>query len=292
MTSLQAWVDGALVPLRDATVSVLDQGFRTGEGVFETMRAYDGHVFRLSAHLRRAADGAQRLGFTLPGIEDLARAVQATVAANAAHVSNLAVRLTVTPGPMEPDSPWPLRPTGRPTIVITAHVLGPDTHATAEGVRAVTVPWMRELGDVKAVSYLASSLARQVARDAGADEALLTDGDGGHVVEGAASNVFAVGDGIVVTPPLDGGILPGVTRATVMEVAPAIGVRVVEAPLPVTDLLSADEVFVTATTREVVPVVRVDDTVIGTGRPGPVTLALLDAYRREVAREVGGDTTG
>lgn len=282
--SPMAWVDDRLVPLAEARVSVLDQGFRTGEGVFETLRAYEGHPFRLGHHLDRADAGAQRLGFALPPREDLAAAVHATVAANRALATDLAVRLTATPGPLDPQAPWPPPPTGRPTLVVTAHALAPTPERDRDGTIAVTVGWGREVAEVKAVSYLASSLARREAVRAGADEALLTDGHG-HVVEGATSNVFVVRGDRLHTPPTDGGLLAGVTRATVLELAPTVGLTVEEAPLPLDGLLTADEAFLTASTREVVPLVRVDGHAIGTGRPGPVTSRLLAAYRALVRRE-------
>lgn len=281
-----AWVDGELVPLAQASVHVLDSGFRTGEGVFETMRAYDGHTFRLVDHLDRATAGAARLGFEVPPREDLERAVLATVAANGHVAPDLAVRLTVTPGPLDPATPWPMSSLGRPTTVVTAHELAVPAATYRDGVRAVTVPWVRELADVKSVSHLAASVARRHARERGADEALLTDRDG-HVVEGAGSNVFAVVDGVLLTPPTDAGLLAGVTRATVLDLAPRVGVRTREAALPLATVEAADEVLLTASTREVVPVVRVDETVIGPGRPGPVAARLLAAYRDAVEDERG-----
>jgi D-alanine transaminase len=281
---MTAWVDGELVPLERASVNVLDQGFRTGEGVFETMRAYEGHVFRLAPHLDRAVAGAMRLGFETPPADQLARAVRDTVDANQHVGGDLAMRLTVTPGPLDPHAPWPMSSLGTPTVVVTAHALRLSPALYEHGVRAVTVPWVREMAEVKSVSYLSASMARRRARAAGADEALLTDGHD-HVVEGASSNVFAVVDGRLVTPPVGTGLLAGVTRATVVDVAPAVGHPVTEVPLPVAALRDADEVFLTASTRELVPVVRVDDTLIGTGTPGPVVAALLAAYRAEVERE-------
>ena len=278
-----AWVDTGLVPLAEARVGVLDQGFRTGEGVFETLRAYQGHPFRLAAHLDRAADGARRLGFAVPARNDVERAVQATIDANRDLAVDLAVRITLTPGPLDPSTPWPPVPIGRPTLVVTAHALH-DRPRDRDGVTAWTVGWGREVAEVKAVSYLASSLARRVAARAGADEALLTDGRG-HVVEGATSNVFAVTGGRLHTPPTDGELLAGVTRATVLELAPAAGLTVEEAPLSVAALQDAAEAFLTASTREVVPLVRVDGTAVGDGRPGPVTARLRAAYRAAVERE-------
>lgn len=283
---MTAWVDGELVPLERASVSVLDQGFRTGEGVFETMRAYGRHVFRLGPHLDRAATGAVRLGFEVPPQDQLAAAVQATVDANAEVAPDLAVRLTVTPGPLDPYAPWPMSPLGQPTVVVTAHALRPSPAMYEHGVRAITVPWQRELADVKSVSHLSATMARRQARALGADEALLCDRDD-HVAEGASSNVFAVSGARLLTPPLGPGLLAGVTRATVLELADELGVEVDRAPLPLAVLYAADEVFLTASTRELVPVVRVDETAVADGRPGALTRRLHAAYRDRVRDEAG-----
>ena len=285
---MTAWVDGELVPLERATVGVLDQGFRTGEGVFETMRAYGHHVFRLGHHLDRATTGAVRLGFEVPPHEQLAHAVHATVHANLEVAPDLAVRLTVTPGPLDPYAPWPMSSLGQPTVVVTAHALRVSPAMYEHGVRAITVPWQRELADVKSVSHLSATMARRQARALGADEALLCDLDD-HVAEGASSNVFAVRDGRVLTPPLGPGLLAGVTRATVLELASQLGIEVDQAPLPLAVLYAADEVFLTASTRELVPVVRVDETAVADGRPGEVTRRLHAAYRDRVREEAERD---
>lgn len=281
---MTAWVDGELVPLERASVNVLDQGFRTGEGVFETMRAYGQHTFRLEHHLDRATTGAVRLGFEVPPRPELATAVRATVEANAEAAPDLAVRMTVTPGPLDPHAPWPMSPLGQPTVVVTAHALWPSPAMYEHGVRAITVPWRRELADVKSVSHLSATMARRQARALGADEALLCDGED-HVAEGASSNVFAVTGGRLLTPPLGPGLLAGVTRATVLELATELGVEADEAPLPLNVLYAADEVFLTASTRELVPVVRIDETAVADGRPGPLTRRLHAAYRDCVGRE-------
>lgn len=282
---LQVWMDGELVPAAEARVSVYDRGFRLGEGVFETFRAYGGHVFRLTAHLERAVRGASFLGFELDG-SSLAAAVTGTAAANLdSHGGrDSVVRLTATPGRLDPDAPFPGVPVGGPTVVVTSHPLVIDPRIHAEGLTATAVPWSRELPDVKAVSYLAATVAREHARARGADEALLTDPDG-HVLEGSSSNVFAVLDGVLVTPPTSAGLLAGVTRGVVLEVAAAAGVPVAERPLPLDELVAADEAFLTGTTREVMPLVRVGERAVGDGRPGPVTRSLHDGYRAEVRRE-------
>lgn len=281
-----AWVNGAVMPVEEARVSVLDQGFRTGEGVFETVRVYGTHPFRLEAHLARAEGGAARLGFAPPARPTLATAVREVIAASRTDATDLGLRITLTPGPLDPTSPFPGTPVGRPTTVITVHPLRVDPAIYARGIRAVPVPWARELPDVKAVSHLAASLARAQARRAGADEALLTTGDG-TVLEGASSNVFAVRDGAVTTPPLAAGLLAGVTRQVVLDLAPAADLVVAEGPLTVSSICAADEAFVTSSTREVVPLVAIGDAPIGDGEPGPVTRRLLAAYRAEVERERG-----
>lgn len=282
---LQVWVDGQLVPADEARVSVYDRGFRLGEGVFETFRAYGGHVFRLAAHLHRAVRGATFLGFDLDRTV-LAEAVTSTAAVNLeAHQGrDSVVRLTATPGRLDPEAPFPGRPIGGPTVVVTSHPLVIDPRIAQDGLTAVVVPWARELPDVKAVSYLAATVAREQARAEGADEALLTDGKG-RVLEGSSSNVFAVLDGVLVTPPPSAGLLAGVTRGVVLEVAAAAGIPVEERPLSTGELAGADEAFLTATTREVMPLVRVGDVPVGDGAPGPVTRSLLESYRAEVRRE-------
>lgn len=287
MTTLMAWVDGDLFPLAEARVSVLDQGFRTGEGVFETLRSYGTHPFRLDAHLARAAAGAHRLGFDTPTRDDLATAVHATIAANAGTAENLAVRLTCTPGPLDPDGAWVPLALGTPTVVVTAHGLALPPGLYRDGVAALRVGGVRSLAEVKSVSWAATSVARRHAAAAGADEALLTDPDG-TILEGASTNVFLVVDGALVTPPLDGSLLPGVTRQTVLELAPALGLAVREVPLTVTQVAAAQEAFLTASTREVVPLVEIDRNPVGDGRPGPVTAAVLAAYRECVAAEHHG----
>ena len=279
---LQVWIDGQLVPADQAVVSVYDRGFRTGEGVFETLRAYGQHVFRLGAHLERARAGAEELGFDPGPTDRLAEAVRATARANheALDGADSALRLTISAGLVDPESPIPGRGVGSPTVVVTSHPLA----ASAEAATAVTVPLARELPHVKALSYLVAVTAKRRARGLGADEALLTDGHG-NVLEGATSNVFAVIDGTLVTPPTGAGLLAGVTRAVVLELAERLGIPSAERPVTLDELLRADEAFLTSTTRELVTLTEVD------GRPiaavGAVDLLerIRQAYAEEVARE-------
>ena len=281
---LLAWVDGRLVPVEQASVSVYDRGFRSGEGVFETLRAYGEHVFRLGAHLDRARAGATELGFEAGQADQLATAVQATASANLAALggADSALRLTVSAGTIDPHSPFPGTPGGPPTVVVTSHALRP----TPPSATAVTVPLARELPHVKAVSYLVAVTARRRAREQGADEALLTGADG-RILEGASSNVFLVRDGSLITPPLT-GVLAGVTRSVVVTVAGRLGIPLAQRDVAAAELLGADEALLTATTREIVPLVAVDGRPIGAGVPGAVTRRLQAGYRDEVARELTG----
>ncbi len=283
--ALLAWVDGQLLAAEQATVSVYDRGFRSGEGVFETLRSYGDHVFRLTAHLDRARAGATELGFDAGEVEPLTAAVQATASANLAALggADSALRLTVSAGTIDPHSLFPGTPGGPPTVVVTSHALRP----TPPSATAVTVPLARELPHVKAVSYLVAVTARRRAREQGADEALLTSADG-QILEGASSNVFLVYDGGLVTPPLSAGVLAGVTRSVVVTVAERLGIPLAQRVIAGAELLDADEALLTATTREIVPLVAVDDRPIGSGAPGPVTRRLQAGYRDEVAREITG----
>lgn len=280
---LLAFVNGDLVPLAEARVSVLDEGFRIGLGVFETIRCYGTHPFRLAAHVERARAGAARLGFAVPPADMLADAIRTAAEANARD-GDLVARLTLTAGALDPNLSWPSRRLGSPTIIVTVHPLDAPASMHTTGISARTVLTTRELPDVKAVSYLAATLARQQAQAAGADEALLVGADG-RVTEGASSNLFLVHDGTVTTPPLSGDILPGITRQVVLEVAASTRTPLTETDVRMADVTAADEAFVTSSTRELVPLVRVDGEPVGTGRPGPVTARLLEAYHTVVERE-------
>ncbi|MEX2487706.1 MAG: aminotransferase class IV [Nitriliruptoraceae bacterium] len=285
---LRAWVDGTLVAADEAHVSAYDVGFRSGEGVFETLRAFGAHPFRLDAHVARAVAGAATLGFILDA-DRLTAAVRTTVDANLAAFDgrDSAVRVTVSAGQLDPNAPFGSPPVAGPTVVVTSHRIG-TAPAT---VRAVTVTTARDLPHVKATSYLTAITARRQAREQGADEAILVTGDG-TVLEGASTNVFAVVDGVLVTPPVRDGLLAGVTRSVVLELADALDLPTDVRSLAVDELQSADEAFVTASVRGLVPLVEVDRAVIASGTPGRRTAQLQAAYADQVRREqrTGGAT--
>ena len=281
------WVHcgGALVRADEARVSPLDAGFLYGDGIYETMRTYGGRVFALPRHLARLARSAARVGLALPDRARIAGAIEETVRANA-H-DDAAVRVTITRGRLA--KRLDLSSAGAPTLVVTADALDPaGDEVRRRGVRVVYSRYARwsgfPLAGAKTTNYQISLLARNEAREAGAAEVLLAD-ETGAIVEAAAANVFAVENGRLVTPPLSSGILGGVTRDVVLEIAAATGRAVTEERLAPGRLEAADEVFLTGTTIQVTPVTRIGERLVASGRPGPVTTGVLQGYLEIVARD-------
>ena len=286
MSQESVCINGQLVPADQAGVSVFDAGFMQGVGLFETMRAYAGRVFRLERHLDRLVNSAGALGWTLiPDHEQLSACVEAVLSAGASEEAR--VRLTVTTGSLRAAE------AGAPqlTLVATATAGGkyPDAYY-AQGVEVVISRFRQSrfdpLAGHKTTSYFARLASLREAHGKGALEAIwLTDQ--AFVAEGAISNVFAVRDGGLITPPLDTPILPGITRATVIELAAGLKMSVEEAALTAEQLKSSAEVFITNSMMEVMPVVRIDHDPVGDGRPGEVTRQLAAAHAECVARECG-----
>jgi branched-chain amino acid aminotransferase len=287
------YLDGSLVPRREAKISVFDHGFLYGYGLFETMRAYRGRVFRLESHLERLARGAAAIGMgqRLAGL-DLARACRETLAAN--NLKEARVRLTVTNG-VSDAFPWMDTPE-LPTVAVTARAFTPLPPEKYErGFKAIVASTCRcarsAVSGIKSVDYLVNVLARREAAAKGFDEALLLD-DRGYVAEGGNSNVFFVRKGGLVTPSLESGILPGITREAVMGLAGQLDINVNEADIRVADLSGFEEAFMTSSTMEVMPLAGVRGesgqmVTFGAGKPGAVTRRLMAAYRQLVEKETG-----
>jgi branched-chain amino acid aminotransferase len=280
-------LDGRLVEEADARISVFDRGLLYGDGVFETMRACGGRIFRLEAHLERLERSALLAEFEdLPPRAALASDLTALLQAN--RLADARLRLTLTRGAGRPGDY--VQAAGPPTRIATAAPFtGIDPALHAGGVallvsRRQAVPAEVLDAAIKTTSRLASVLARREAARAGAFEAALLDA-AGNLTEGTTSNLFLVRQGRLLTPAIDGRALPGVTRAVVLETARDAGIEVDERPLPAPLLGEADEIFLTNTSWEVLPVTRVDGRPAGGGRPGAVTKALLAAYRERVRRE-------
>ena len=272
-----AWLDGRLQPLDQARVPVLDRGFLFGDGVYEVIPVYGGRPCRLEQHLERL--GASLAATAIPDPHDRAgwqRMLRELVAANGG--GDLALYLQVTRG-VAPVRDHAIAPGLVPTVFAMAMPLPPRSpQVAAQGIRAITLADSRwALCQIKAITLLANVLHKQAATTQGADEALLVRD--GLVIEATASNVFAVLDGVLVTPPIDPGMLTGVTRGLVLELADRDGIETREAALPAARLTGASEIWVTSSTREVSPVTSLDGAAVGDGRPGPLWRTIDRLYQ-------------
>ncbi|HEY3381442.1 MAG TPA: aminotransferase class IV [Vicinamibacterales bacterium] len=282
-------VNGRITTDQDAVVSVLDHGFLYGEGVYEVVRTYGRKPFLFDRHLDRLRRSAAFLSLALPftDVEFEARVRQTTDAffAQPDATDDVYVRFMVTRGVGEMN----YNPAAclSPTVVVIAKpftALAPEVYA--QGVRAALVPVLRNHPGsvspmIKSNNLLNNALAAQEAYRRGAFEGIMRNYRN-EISEGSISNIFVVKGGIVSTPPLDAGLLAGITRAFVLEIAPAAAVTIRETTIHDSDLLDADECFLTSSTQEIVPIVKVDDRVIGDGRPGRVTRQLHAQYQRRL----------
>ena len=282
-------LNGRLVDESQALLPVFDRGFLYGDGVFESMRAANGRIFRLGAHLERLQRSAALAEFEgLPSGAVLAAELEELLRVN--RLTEARLRLTLTRGAGRPGDY--VGSDGAPTRVATvAEFSGLDPVHHERGVSLAVsmrqaVPAAVLDAAIKTTSRLSAVLARREAARAGAFEAALLDASG-NLTEGTTSNLFLVRDGTVITPAIDGNALPGVTRGVVLETARAQRRAVEERTIPRSLLDAADEIFLTNTSWEVLPVVSVDARPAGGGRPGPVTRALLAGYRAQVRRECG-----
>ncbi len=295
-------LNGVIVPPDQAKVSVFDRGFLYGDSVYEVVRTYGRRPFELDAHLLRLGRSAQRLAFRLPWSEERVRAeIARTLAAtpeqgaedpdaapwNAGELS-LRVMMTRGAGELGLDPALAVDPVA---LVISSPLRGPPRQAYRDGVACRIVGVRHDAPEAadttaKTGAHLSNVLAVGEARRGGAHEALLLDRDG-LVTEGASSNVFAVRGGEIYTPPLAVGILEGVTRGIVIALARSSGVAVHEVPLRSQALAAADELFITSTAREILPVTALDGGAVGSGRVGDLTTRLRHLFRGLADREAG-----
>jgi branched-chain amino acid aminotransferase len=278
---VKIYLNGSLCSREDAHVSVFDHGFLYGDGVFEGIRVYDGNVFRLRQHLDRLYRSAASIGLEIPLAPDaMARAVLETVAAN--DKRDAYIRLVVSRGPGDLGID-PANCSGASLVIIvdTIKIFPPETYERGvsimtSSIRRIPVPCLDPR--IKSLNYLNNILAKIEARKAGAPEAVMLNTEG-NVAEGTADNIFIVTRGEVRTPPLLDGALGGITRGAVLDLAREAGIPASERSFGPDELHGADEVFLTGTGAEIMPVVGVDGRTIGTGKPGRITLALLAAFR-------------
>jgi len=278
-------VDGRLSGEREAVVSVFDHGFLFGEGVYEVMRTYHHRPFLFEPHMRRLRASAERIALPIATTDaEIGARVAATI--EAAQLPGEAyIRLLVTRGVGEIGYDPSLCPAPTIVVIVKPHVELPAA-VYADGVKIALVSVVRNHPSsvnpiIKSNNLLNNALASQEAQRRGAAEALMKN-HRGEICECAMSNIFLVTKGVLRTPPVDAGILAGVTRAFVMDLAGKAGIPTREDVLREEDLASADEAFFTSTTREIVPVSRVDDLVIGGGKPGPITTQLRGLFRAAI----------
>jgi branched-chain amino acid aminotransferase len=273
------YLNGDLVPAAEARVSVFDRGFLYGDGVFETVRAYGGRLFMAEAHHARLVRSAAWAGIALPF--DRAGFVRILELALGDRRDAL-VRLTVTRGE-GPPVPDPAK-AGTPTVLGVAR---PAPEADFErGIALATGPWRVAHGQAKVISHVGAVVALGEARRRGADEAVRLN-PAGEVAEGSVSNLFGVWAGTLATPPLDAGILAGITRGIVLDLARRGALCVMERTIRPEALRKAQELFVTSTGWEVMPVTALDGAPVGGGKPGPVTARLANLFR-DTAKEATG----
>ncbi|MBW7898293.1 Branched-chain-amino-acid aminotransferase [Candidatus Brocadiaceae bacterium B188] len=279
--SLKIYLNGKILPQEDAKISVFDHGLLYGDGVFEGIRAYNGKIFMLQQHMDRLYDSAKAIALKIPITKDeMAEAIKKTMAAN--NLTDSYIRLVVTRGVgklgLDPNK------CAVPQIIIITDTIELYSKALYErGLDIVTVTTIRNHFSaldpkIKSLNYLNNILAKLESIEAGAGEALMLNKDG-YVAECAGDNIFILKDNILLTPPPSAGILIGITRNVVMELAVKIGIQVKECLMTRYDVYIADECFLTGTAAEIIPVVKIDGRVIGNGKPGKTTLELLKSYR-------------
>jgi len=271
------YINGDFVPTEEAKISVFDRGLLYGDGIFEGIRCYNGIVFKLKEHLERLYASAKAIWLTIPlSFEEMERAVIETVKVN--NLKDCYIRLIVTRGSLGLGiDPWEVK---NPTVIIIVDKIRVFPEELYErGLTVVTVPTRRSPTDVldpriKSLNYLHNILARIEARFAGAAEGIMINAQG-YITEATVDNVFIVHKNILYTPTVALGVLAGITRAVVIELATKyLELPVKEGLLTRYDLYNADEVFLTGTAVEIVPVVNVDGRIIGDGKPGKITREL------------------
>ena len=278
---MKIFIDGKYYNERDAKISVFDHGLLYGDGVFEGIRAYHGRVFKLKEHIDRLFYSAKAILLEIPmSHAQIMRAVIETCREN--KIRNGYIRLIVTRGAgtlgLNP------RSCKRPSVIVIAGSIQLYPPAFYQrGMDVVTVPTTRNLHSalnpaIKSLNYLNNILAKIEANNSGVEEAVMLNAEG-FVAECTGDNLFIVKNGELFTPPLSAGALYGITRQTVIELAQESGVKVTEPNLTRYDLFNADECFLTGTGAEIVPVVKIDGRVIGTGKPGTLTRKLVKDYR-------------
>jgi branched-chain amino acid aminotransferase len=280
--SLKVYINGNLLHKEDAKISVYDHGLLYGDGVFEGMRSYAGKVFRMKQHMDRLWNSAKAIWLEIPMTKEaMGAAVNETLAANG--IKDGYIRLVVTRGSgtlgLDPN-----RCSNPQVIIITDKIALYPEDFYQNGLEIVTASTVRNHPAalnprIKSLNYLNNILAKIEGLKAGCIEALMLNHKG-EIAECTGDNIFLVRDGVLQTPPLDAGILEGITRDAIIEVAKAAGIEVREMAMTKHDVYIADECFLTGSAAEAIPVVRIDSRTIGDGKPGPITRDLIERFRK------------
>ena len=274
------------MPEARAKISVFDRGFLYGDGIFETLRSYKGRIFRLDAHLKRLFCSSRIIKLPISKekseIEDL---IYTLLDKN--NLKDAYVRLTVTRR-MESFGLDPGQKSSSNLVIIARNFTPKPQSWYKQGIKAVTVKTKQNefspLAGIKSLNFLNQIMARLEIKERGADEGILLN-TRGHIAEAAASNIFLVSKGRLLTPSLENGVLPGITRQTVLELAPELGLKIAETDILPSDLKKAEEAFLTNSLIELVSLIEVDGKPVGCGSPAPITKMLHRAYRNLVERE-------
>ncbi len=283
---LRVYINGELHEKEEARISVYDHGLLYGDGVFEGIRAYNGRVFREREHIERLYDSARAIALTIPmTMDEMSAAIHRTLQANDLHDAYVRVVVTRGVGTLGLD---PRKCTDPQVIIITDSISLYPPEFYENGLEIVTVATMRNhpaalSPRIKSLNYLNNILAKVEGLQAGVSEALMLNTQG-YVAECTGDNIFVVTDGTLATPPVHAGILAGITRQVVLELAEQAGIETAERDMTRFDLYVADECFLTGTAAELIPVIKIDNRTIGTGEPGPITRRLLAMFREQTAR--------
>jgi branched-chain amino acid aminotransferase group I len=272
-----AYLNRKFLPIKEAMISIMDNGFLFGYGVFAGMRIYDNKVFRLDSHLSRLQKSLQRLAINI-NTNELRTPILETIKSN--NVRNGQVRVTISAGEgsLIPDTSGCLKP----TIAITSTIYNPPAPDVYEnGFKAAISSIYRHSGspisEMKTLNYLESMLARQAARTANYNEALLLN-EKGYLSESSSGNVFIIKNKVLKTPRENSGFISGVVREVVLQIAPELKIKAIETDINRKDIFNADEAFLTNSLNEIMPLVSVDDRPIGSGKPGIITNKFMEAF--------------
>ncbi|MBC7953251.1 MAG: aminotransferase class IV [Rhodospirillaceae bacterium] len=270
--------NGQFVPKEAIAVSPDDRGFLFADGLYEVVRAYEGRFFRMAEHLTRLTDGASAIRLDRTDFAELEAVGERLLNENGLESGDATFYIQVTRGVAARTHAFP--PAGTPpTVFATVKRFTPTPSKQDHGVKAITLPDERWLHcSIKTTALTWNVLSNQRAKEAGAEEAVFFRN--GHLTEGTHTNVMAVVDGVLVTPPLNNLILPGVTRKAVLELAAADGIDFAERNLTREEFDDASEIVIIGTTMEITPVIEVEDRLVGIGEPGPVTRRLQSLFRQ------------